>query len=179
MKKENIHLILAGAGVLVALAVLPKGEGKDGSESGGFQLPSFFPTGAGAGDAAAAPAATYNISFPDFPGWPSATGGDTKKEGVTYSATAAPWKGVSQAAALSESKKVVSTPTSTYSPTMAIGTGAVTPLSQVSQAWSTIGRGGGGKNTGGMGKTTPSPATKKKVAPAVRTTTPFGTSRGW
>jgi hypothetical protein len=73
MKKDNINLILAGAGIVIALAMLPKGKAGDGSESGGFQLPSVFPSGQGAGEAVVPGATTYNISFPEFPGFPSGT----------------------------------------------------------------------------------------------------------
>lgn len=84
MKKDTINLILGGVGVVVALIALsPKGEGKDGSESGGFQLPSFLPQGAGAGEAS--PGTTtnnYNISFPEAPSFP---GMETKKESAVIS----------------------------------------------------------------------------------------------
>ncbi len=78
---------IAGVGGFLLL-ILPsllggKKEG-EGSESGGFQIPDFFPQSAGA--AAVPPGATnYNISFPDFPGFPSSTSGYNQAEATKKS----------------------------------------------------------------------------------------------
>ncbi len=82
MKKD--YLILGGIAVAAFLLLGNRGgQAKEGSESGGFQLPTVFPSNVGTspGTSTGGGGNTYNISFPGFGGFPASDAtATTKKE---------------------------------------------------------------------------------------------------
>jgi hypothetical protein len=174
-----------------AFMILPsllggKKEG-EGSESGGFQIPDFFPSSPGT--TAAPTGNTYNISFPDFGGFPSDTGAVTKKETAMQTVSVLGRNSSGGFTAVPQSVPVY--PGVNSGATLASGIAQVSPammtpvygnpaaLKKTATPVYSSGSGSSSKSTGGMGTVTGTPTIKKTSVPAPVIKTQFSSVRAW